>query len=135
MTRAGIFGWSYPPGCSGPPDDGPEPPCQVCGEYEEKCKCPECPVPTPHHSDPDRVCGTVGCLEHMDLQSLLQSEAHYSYLANARTREITRRSMAAGVTCDQCKRECPADIREGYPAWCDHCKAFAQKEHRDNEYM
>ena len=21
MTRPGIFGWSYPPGCSGPPED------------------------------------------------------------------------------------------------------------------
>ena len=24
MSRGGMFGWSYPPGCSGPPDeDGP----------------------------------------------------------------------------------------------------------------
>ena len=28
-----IFGWSYPPGCSGPPDDGPEfdDVCAWCG--------------------------------------------------------------------------------------------------------
>ena len=25
-----IFGWSYPPGCSGPPDDPPEKPCGTC---------------------------------------------------------------------------------------------------------
>ncbi len=39
-----VFGWSYPPGCSGPPDDGPDGPCEVCGEPVLKCKCPECPV-------------------------------------------------------------------------------------------
>lgn len=27
------FGWSYPPGCSGPPEDAPERVC-VCGHYE-----------------------------------------------------------------------------------------------------
>jgi len=37
------FGWSYPPDCSGPPDDEPEPPCEVCGKPVMKCQCPECP--------------------------------------------------------------------------------------------
>ena len=34
MTRPGIFGWSYPPGCSGPPDEPDEPyalSCPQCG--------------------------------------------------------------------------------------------------------
>jgi len=43
-----IFGWSYPPGCSGPPDCDDQP-CDVCGESMEDCFCPECPE-----------CGTVG---------------------------------------------------------------------------
>jgi hypothetical protein len=38
----GIFGWSYPPGCSGPPDD--EAPCDVCGREVDDCICPECPT-------------------------------------------------------------------------------------------
>lgn len=38
----GIFGWSYPPGCSGPPDD--DLPCEVCGVESGNCECPECPV-------------------------------------------------------------------------------------------
>lgn len=38
-----IFGWSYPPGCSGPPDDD-EYPCEVCGEGLDNCICPECPI-------------------------------------------------------------------------------------------
>lgn len=38
----GIFGWSYPPGCSGPPDDEPWN-CEVCGApSEELCICPIC---------------------------------------------------------------------------------------------
>jgi hypothetical protein len=39
-----IFGWSYPPGCSGTPWDDPDPPCEVCGEDPYYCICPECPV-------------------------------------------------------------------------------------------
>jgi hypothetical protein len=39
----GIFGWSYPPGCNGPPNDD-EGPCMVCGKELEDCICPECPV-------------------------------------------------------------------------------------------
>lgn len=40
MSR--LFGWSYPPGCSGPPDD--EEPCEVCGHFADSCVCPECPL-------------------------------------------------------------------------------------------
>ena len=40
MTRPGIFGWSYPPGCSGPPE--PDGPCDVCGAHVDECVCPEC---------------------------------------------------------------------------------------------
>ena len=33
----GIFGWSYPPGCSGPPwddiRDDPQPKCEECGGF------------------------------------------------------------------------------------------------------
>jgi hypothetical protein len=38
-----IFGWSYPPGCSGPPDDD-EGLCEICGRTWDHCVCPECPV-------------------------------------------------------------------------------------------
>jgi len=38
----GLFGWSYPPGCSGPPDD--DYPCLICGGSGDSCICPECPV-------------------------------------------------------------------------------------------
>lgn len=38
----GIFGWSYPPGCSGPPEHYEQ--CEVCGRDADSCECPECPV-------------------------------------------------------------------------------------------
>lgn len=44
---SGIFGWSYPPGCSGPPDDGDY--CEVCKKLDVECICPTCPE-----------CGDVG---------------------------------------------------------------------------
>lgn len=37
----GIFGWSYPPGCSGTPADY-DMPCAVCGRGDD-CICAECP--------------------------------------------------------------------------------------------
>jgi hypothetical protein len=37
------FGWSYPAGCNGPPDQE-EGPCEVCGFHLEDCRCLECPV-------------------------------------------------------------------------------------------
>jgi hypothetical protein len=48
MSNRSIFGWSYPPGCSGPPEYDEEP-CEICGEHIDNCICPECPV-----------CGAVG---------------------------------------------------------------------------
>lgn len=45
----GIFGWSYPAGCSGPPDD--EAPCSMCGKWADDCICPECPE-CHTHGDP-----------------------------------------------------------------------------------
>lgn len=38
-----VFGWSYPPGCSSVPGDE-DAPCAVCGEFEDKCICMECPI-------------------------------------------------------------------------------------------
>jgi len=38
----GMFGWSYPPGCSSVPGDEAEI-CEVCATVDD-CICPECPV-------------------------------------------------------------------------------------------
>jgi hypothetical protein len=39
----GMFGWSYPPGCSGSPYDGLDY-CEVCGNSVDDCVCPKCPI-------------------------------------------------------------------------------------------
>lgn len=45
-----VFGWSYPPGCNGPPDDDCDETCPVCGARDlSKCVCPTC-----------RECGCAG---------------------------------------------------------------------------
>lgn len=48
-----IFGWSLPPGVSTRDIDPPEAPCSVCGEFEDSCICPECPI---CHSFGDPLC-------------------------------------------------------------------------------
>lgn len=47
-----VFGWDLPPGCTQRHIDeamGTENPCAVCGQWEDACICPECPM-----------CGNVG---------------------------------------------------------------------------
>jgi hypothetical protein len=55
-----LFGWSYPPGCSGPPTDDNDGPCEVCGEHIDNCICPECPV--------CGECGNPDCYIHHGLR-------------------------------------------------------------------
>lgn len=43
-----LFGWGYPPGVSNIPGDEPFV-CEVCGQSDDNCICPECPV-----------CGEIG---------------------------------------------------------------------------
>lgn len=126
MSRAGIFGWSYPPGCSGPPDDGPEPPCQLCGEYEDKCKCPECPAKVICGGIPTE-CGTVGCLEHMPIRELLESEQKLFSMHKRREEELIRRSIAEAVTCTGCQAKIPRDFLDGME-WCDKCQKLAGQD-------
>ncbi len=35
------FGWSLPPGCGSLPGEE-DVPCEVCGQFEDNCICPEC---------------------------------------------------------------------------------------------
>ena len=58
-----IFGWSLPPGCTTlPGEDGAI--CEVCGQDELSCICPECPV-----------CSEIGKLECYEQHGLVLSEA------------------------------------------------------------
>lgn len=64
----GIFGWSYPPGCSSVPGDE-ETPCAICGKWVDDCICPECPV-----------CGMVGetsCYRYSGIDDTIESDSHH----------------------------------------------------------
>jgi hypothetical protein len=63
------FGWSYPPGCSGPPDD--DYPCEVCGRYDDDCLCPVC-----------EVCDHVGNPACYELHGLVRTQEQIASLAN-----------------------------------------------------
>jgi hypothetical protein len=85
---SGIFGWSYPPGCSGTPFDEDRP-CDVCGKDEERCICPECPEcgcqGDPSCYDPECGHGLVKSPEQVESlrvemdkwEDLAQAEADY----------------------------------------------------------
>ena len=80
-----VFGWSYPPGCSGPPDG--ELQCDVCKREVGQCICPECPQ-----------CGETGnprCYEdHGLVRTPEQDASAESYRTHA---EAERHSSDAGV--------------------------------------
>ncbi len=64
----GMFGWSYPPGCSGLPDDE-EGPCSICGLAIDDCICPTC-----------SVCGSVGDPSCYENHGLVRSQAQIDSL-------------------------------------------------------
>jgi hypothetical protein len=67
----GIFGWSYPPGCSGTPFDDPCY-CDICGLPDTRCICPECPV-----------CGEVGRPDCYEEHGMTRSPGQIASLAEA----------------------------------------------------
>lgn len=62
-----IFGWSYPPGCSGPPEYDEQ--CEVCGLEVDTCICPEC------------KCGETGNPDCYENHGLEMSDAQRESLA------------------------------------------------------
>lgn len=60
--REPNFGWSLPAGVSQAMIDrsfGEEAPCDVCGQWEDECVCPECPV-CGEYGNPKCYHGTTG---------------------------------------------------------------------------
>jgi hypothetical protein len=83
----GIFGWSYPPGCSGTPFDEASGPCDVCGLDPESppdrggCICPECPV-----------CGSTGdpsCYPAHGLRRTAEQEASFAAFCAAQDEQAS----------------------------------------------
>ena len=78
------FGWSYPPGCSGPPDDY-EGPCEGCCQSIDDCVCDPCPV---CQSVGERKCETAhGHTVHPAIKRLREvTEAKWKADAEAEAR-------------------------------------------------
>ena len=74
------FGWSYPAGCNGPPDDDyPEMPCVLCGKVIDNCTCPPC-----------TCCGDQGCMTHMGYDELSEMLHLREYQVAELKREIDK---------------------------------------------
>ncbi|MFZ4484804.1 MAG: hypothetical protein ACOYOL_12600 [Chthoniobacterales bacterium] len=129
---SGIFGWSYPPGCSRTPYDEDRP-CDVCGKDQASCVCPECPEcgsqGDPSCYDTDCGHGLVKSPEQVDSlrvemdkwEALAQAEADY-WTARDREEEMEARLEARermGHEIDEARdmdrhHACRmADIRDG----------------------
>jgi len=85
-----IFGWSYPPGCSGPPEPD-EQPCDICWRSIEDCTCPEC-----------QTCGVQGCLEHLSDGELAGLWMQHTAQAAAMKRELSQRDIKSPLACGRC---------------------------------
>jgi hypothetical protein len=105
-----AFGWSYPAGCSGPPE-APDGICPLCGKRAaDLCDCPECPK-----------CGAAGCLAHLsDADLLARYEVAYSQAADL-GREVERRERERPRECPGSHASFPGSL-VGEPAWCAACE-------------
>lgn len=98
------FGWSYPPGCSGPPGDDYDETCPVCGAKDiDRCVCPTC-----------RQCGCAGDPE--------------CYHELARKPEFGHRHM----TAEQHRARHKAELAARQEA--EHWEALARMIDDDTEY-
>lgn len=81
-----IFGWDLPPGCraSDIPGNGPEQPCECCGNGEDSCECPECPVCSTYG---DKNCYEEHGLKFTDKQLAGQSKLKVKILEQQITDE------------------------------------------------
>jgi hypothetical protein len=107
-----IFGWSYPPGCSGPPDDDTT--CLACGldsELEAEkggCNCSPCPV-----------CEEPGCLTHLDSRQLAKEIERLRMVLHSHEAEARKRYAAKPCLCLGCKQPLTyeeAHQQDGMPA-------------------
>lgn len=94
MSR-NIFGWSYPPGCSGPPEDDTT--CPACGldselaEDKGGCSCSPC-----------AVCGEPGCITHMESRAIRREIERLEIVLFNLREEEKKRYEAKPTICKLC---------------------------------
>lgn len=120
-----IFGWSYPPGCSGPPDD--DSPCEVCGLHPDNCMCPECPECGEIGNSEcymDETTGYIGCgliRTPEQIRSLAVQEAAWAaacvdyeppYCEECYGTGYTREDDGSFLPCEMCNGEGIKELQE-----------------------
>lgn len=116
-----IFGWSYPPGCSGPPDQ-PEMPCAICGKQVDAkvdpCTCPPCT----HKDEDGEECGECGCIKHVPLRDLLSRLEMLQYQVSAFEAEVKRRQEEMTYPCPGCRDRITPNLRSEDGDYCPKCR-------------
>tara|TARA_R100000306_G_C4243606_1_gene76938 strand:- start:8 stop:436 length:429 start_codon:yes stop_codon:yes gene_type:complete len=141
MSRQDVFGWSYPAGCSGPPEDDYAVGCDVCQQEISWCECPECPV-CDVAGDPDCFGTHVGKIETRYEYTLVVGAEHFCEdLGTYSTQEAAEdagkdwltESVASSKDREDAERECYYEVLEPEevpPTKEDILKAIKEK---DNE--
>ena len=106
----GIFGWSYPPGCSGPPEDV-EGPCYICGKMADDCICEPCE----EHGEQ----GCLSCVSTGNLLTKIEILQHQLYGLEG---EVKKRRKADGVNCPDCGEIVEPDCEIGGAMYCNNCE-------------
>lgn len=125
----GIFGWSYPPGCTSVPGDEPEPPCAICGKQVDSktdpCNCPPCT----HKDEDGDECGECGCIKHIPLKDLFGTLERLNFQLGEYNREYKRRQEELAYTCPCGERIIPNLGGEDY----DYCQKCRKEVFRDTK--
>ena len=103
-----MFGWSYPPGCSGPPEDDTI--CEVCGGDAEKelenggCICSLLLTKKEIESLPKKL-DSIGNIDDMPVSALQRLFERFSAAACNVRQEQKRRYNLHSCHCSICKKE------------------------------
>jgi hypothetical protein len=86
--------------------DRPKPPCSLCGEFVNNCKCEPC-----------ETCGKIGCVEHLNDSELVTRLNKSDYVYHSLLTALNNRQQTRAV-CQKCGTDCLLDLCEGTPAYC-----------------
>lgn len=95
---------SYP----GDPPEPPETPCDCCGEFEDRCRCPECPE-----------CGNVGNPSCYSGHGLKYTETQIEGQARLRATMEAMAEQEAALAAYECAHVELEDWQEDPPQWED----------------
>ena len=115
VNKMSAFGWSYPPGCSGPPEYDDQP-CEICGLFPDDCICPECPT-----------CSAFGDPKCYENHGLERSQEQVQSLARQQDEWCEQIERENAYADEMIKAEAEAE------AYWKECEEIKRGEERINE--